>query len=157
MRVKFEQQNLFGRCEFCGKVFIGFDEFDIHGILERHRQLKHYDKLLEHTFYKRRTGKFEKHLFLKTEFLVKNGSFRRKSNSLSKKRNLSHNSKFAAKFEILVQTRNFRQNPKLSPKIKILVKIRNFRQNIFVPYFCQTFVKPETFLKIRNFRRNPKF
>lgn len=51
-----EDTGLFARCEFCSKVFIGNDQNAIHSTLERHRSAKHYDKLLEHTFYKRRTG-----------------------------------------------------------------------------------------------------
>merc|ERR1712050_630849 len=52
--LKCNEEKVFVRCEICSKVFIG-NRRNINSILSKHRMLKHYEKILEHTFYKRRT------------------------------------------------------------------------------------------------------
>jgi len=50
-----ENNLLMAVCEICSKTFCGNNKSSINTTIEQHRSLKHYDKLLEHTFYKRRT------------------------------------------------------------------------------------------------------
>ena len=50
-----EEEMHFVKCEICGGVFGGTED-EIHDILETHKTTEHYDLILRHTFYKRRTG-----------------------------------------------------------------------------------------------------
>jgi len=47
------------KCEICDGVFGGAQD-EIHNIPETHKTNEHYDLILRHTFYKRRSGTREK-------------------------------------------------------------------------------------------------